>query len=188
MTSPSDAVTSATWAAGGPAVNFSMEFNLSARDGKLWIAREEWRTELKLKGANWAGFQASGCVHELWKHSADEYIAHLASHGFNAVRIPLSSAFVRSNRQIPDDYICGRHYENWRTLSVLDDVVKKLRVAGLFVMLDVHTLTHPEHNQECWCIDCSGGCSESETQLLMDTWRILARRYCAQPNVIMADS
>eukprot|EP00966_Prymnesium_polylepis_P236807 5476713-Prymnesium_polylepis.1 len=59
-----------------PALPFSIPFALSAHNGKLWIAPEfklgtpdessSWEP-FKIKGTNWAGFQAGGCVHELWK-------------------------------------------------------------------------------------------------------------------------
>ena len=72
--------------------NFSTPFTVSAHSQKLWIHAEGWPpSELRLKGSNWAGFQADGCVHELWKHGIDEYVGHLVRHGFNAVRLPCAA-------------------------------------------------------------------------------------------------
>ena len=83
----------ATWAIGGRETNFSTPFTVSAHSQKLWIQAEGWPpSELRLKGSNWAGFQADGCVHELWKHGVDEYVGHLVRHGFNAVRLPCAAS------------------------------------------------------------------------------------------------
>jgi aryl-phospho-beta-D-glucosidase BglC (GH1 family) len=78
--------------------NFSTPFEVKAALGKLWI-RAEWQDsgsweELRLNGVNWAGFQSSGCPHELWKHNVTEYIDFISAHGFNAVRLPLSAPIV----------------------------------------------------------------------------------------------
>lgn len=51
------------------------------------LARTSWRP-LHLKGANWAGMQADGCVHELWKYDVQAYLDYLSRNGFNAVRLP----------------------------------------------------------------------------------------------------
>ena len=86
----------------------------------------------------------------MWKHTVDEYISFLVEHDFNAVRLPLSAAIVAApSWQIDGGFICGGAYEGWESLDILDDVVNKLQVAGVFVALDVHTLTHPEHNDPC---------------------------------------
>ena len=135
-----------------------------------------------------AGFQANGCVHELWRHTVDEYITFLVDHNFNAVRLPLSAAIVAApSWQIAGDFICGAEYEGWESLDVLDDVVRRLQAAGIFVGLDVHTLTSPEHNQALWCISDGGGCDAEREALIFSAWEKLAHRYCSCPNVIFAD-
>ena len=134
-----------------------------------------------------AGFQSDGCVHELWRHTVDEYIQFLVEHGFNAVRLPLSAAIVAAQSwQIVGDYLCGAAYEGWESLDILDDVVNRLQTAGLFVALDVHTLTHPEQNQPLWCLG-DGGCDAVTEALMFSSWEKLANRYCSYPNVILAD-
>jgi endoglucanase len=91
-----------------------------------------------------------------------------------------------SSWQIAGDYICGASYEGMESLDVLDDVLGKLRTAGIFVALDVHTLTSPEHNQALWCLS-DGGCDGASEQLIFSAWEKLASRYCSFPNVILAD-
>ena len=81
---------------------FSVPYNATASDGHLWIApvgRSDLRTKLKIKGANWAGFQAGGCPHILWQRNGvtppistvDDYVNFLVTNRFNAVRLPVSA-------------------------------------------------------------------------------------------------
>jgi len=196
------------WAPDGP---FSRAFSVSAHSQKLWIqgadssgAPIDTPMHLMLKGANWAGFQSGGCVHELWKHDLQQYLDTLVDNNFNAVRLPLSLALVAADSWIiasgPDGTVdrdaehpkCGREYEGLETLAILDDVLERLRALGIFVMLDMHTQSHPEGNQKCWentCCSATTGyvCDEAKVERFVEAWRKLARRYCAQPNVIMAD-
>ena len=175
-------------------VPFSIPFVMSAHDGHLWIKPEfvvdepgaptSWQ-RFRIKGTNWAGFQAGGCVQELWKRDVSDYIAFLRENRFNAVRLPLSAALIVAEPpyRIPNDYICGAKYFNWKTLDILDDVLSQLKVAGIFVMLDMHTTSHPEGNQghptdTIW---------PSTPKTIYDAWKVLTDRYCSMPNVVMAD-
>ena len=186
---------------------FSIPFRVSASAGKLWIAQnassflgpspslasvdatpsgtaaatDPW-SWLKLRGSNWAGFQNGGCVHELWRHDAEEYIAFLASHSINAVRLPLSAPLVNEPSFQITNNDCGPRYRGWETLAILDDVVAKLRTAGIFVTFGMHTLSKPAHNQGSWT-DVPNG-----EQQLFEAWEKVALRYCSSaPNAIMAD-
>ena len=97
-----------------PSAPFSTPFELSASEGRIWIApanaSDGQKQVFYFKGANWvrarqiakpanapkptvrtivqAGFQASGCVHRLWDDTVEEYIAFLVEHRFNSVRLP----------------------------------------------------------------------------------------------------
>ena len=64
----------------------------------------------------------------------------------------------------------------------------RLRDAGLFAVLDVHTTSEPETNEGLWCGAAASSCTEQSEQPLVDAWRTLATRYCAShPNVLGAD-
>ena len=80
---------------------FSLPFSLSARDGLIWLEPVGCSgcsaSPLHIKGANWFGFQSDGCVHELWKHSVQDYIDFLVTHDFNAVRLPLSAPLIAAD-------------------------------------------------------------------------------------------
>ena len=120
---------------------FVKPFKLSSSGGSLWIeplSDASARTKLHIKGAVWTGFQANGCPQELQKHTVQAYVAFLKQHRFNAVRLPLSAALVNANSPVGSS--CGA-YSGQATLSVLDDVLVKLRDAGIFALLDIQTLS-----------------------------------------------
>ena len=131
-----------------------------------------------------AGFQTSGCVHRLWDDTVEEYIAFLVEHQFNSVRLPLSVQWILTNGKTTG--VCGE-YEGWATLDILDDVVIRLEQAGIFVVLDMHTL-ESDGNQGLWCYANSlGECTTDEEAPIREAWEVLAARYCSSPNVVGAD-
>ena len=193
-----------------PSAPFSTPFELSASEGRIWIApanaSDGQKQVFYFKGANWvrarqiakpanapkptvrtivqAGFQASGCVHRLWDDTVEEYIAFLVEHRFNSVRLPLSVQWILSNDET--DGLCGE-YEGWATLDILDDLVIRLEQAGIFVVLDMHTL-EVDGNQGLWCDPNSRGeCTANEEAPIREAWEVLAARYCSSPNVVGAD-
>ena len=77
----------------------------------------------------------------------------------------------------------GRRWISLTTLLV------KLSNAGIFVMLCLHTITHPESNRGVWW---DGEAGESAQQISPPlpaylAWAKLANRYCKYSNVILAD-
>ena len=122
-----------------PTQPFSTPFNMYTAEGRIWIAPADGgeRTAFHFKGANWAGFQASGCVHELYKHQLQEYIDFLVLHNFNSVRLPMSVEIIGQNAETSG--LCGE-FTGWHSLDILDDLIARLQQAGIFVMFDMHTL------------------------------------------------
>ena len=201
----SDATQPENAAAPGPSGGrpFSTPFVTSAHAGRLWIAEAvgtdttitmpsssslEW-TELHLRGANWAGFQANGCVHELYKYNVSSYVQFLSANRINSVRLPLSAPLVNAESFLIEGQSCGPRYEGWETLAVLDDVVTQLRGAGIFVMLGLHTISRPETNDRVWWDEDAGEQPQQEQPVLpaFAAWAKLSDRYCAHSNVLLAD-
>lgn len=175
------------------------------------------RQELHIKGANWFGFQNDGCVHELWKHQISDYIAFLTDHSFNAVRLPLSAPLVISNdfvgsncgelkgmRMLSALDLVSQHGSNETAIlcpklkpkhaacaqdGTICQVVGRLRDAGIFVLLGIHTITEPEANTGLWCEHAADeeGCTPVTEEPLHEAWLVLAERYCSAPNVVFAD-
>lgn len=179
-----------------------MPFATSAHDGSLWI-RPEWggpetETRLHLKGASWSGFQLpeTGCPEDLGNVGYDDYLNYLTSHGFNAVRLPLyaqgviNDAPVKWQRCLP--FRLSGRYRGMRSmtyLQTLQSVVRRLKVAGQFVIFDMHGLV-TRQNTRLWCDESANpgaGCSAANEALLVDAWSKLAELFCDEPNVIMAE-
>ena len=185
-----------------PELPFSTPFELAATKGKIWIAPRHklpldpsaswdsvWEV-LQLKGTNWAGFQSqTACVHELWRHDLQEYLDFLKRNQFNAVRLPLNAYTITwalhdgQGAPFRTQSRCGA-FDGWSSIQILDFVIDKLREIGVFVMLDMHTVTSPMVGEENEC--CPADDSRKE-QMISDAWAILAQRYCTQPHVILAD-
>ena len=181
---------------------FSVPFEVDARDGRLWI-RPEWATnatadELLLKGASWFGAQSGfKCVMQLNLFPAQDYLNFLQQHNFNAVRLPVSAIHVIQDSTLED--ACGE-YRGRSHLDALDDLVRRLGEIGVFVMLDMHTLSAPEGNDALWCAEpgldgCGPGVDTGNSsvylpateQPILTAWGKLARLLCRRQNVIMAD-
>mmetsp|Transcript_29831 Transcript_29831/g.65226 ORF Transcript_29831/g.65226 Transcript_29831/m.65226 type:complete len:779 (-) Transcript_29831:266-2602(-) len=167
-----------------PTKMFSTPFKVFGDNGKLWIQPTDGkRVELLIKGANWFGMQSpTACVNELWKYDVQDYIDFLVTNDFNAVRIPMSAPLIALNPVLSDS--CGE-YTGATSLDAFDDLLLRLRRAGLLVMIDIHTLTEPEQNNPLWCE--ADACTAENEAPLFAAWRTLARRYCSHPNVIAAD-
>jgi hypothetical protein len=166
-----------------PDVPFALPgFNLTTRNGLVWIEMPSLARPLDIKGVSWFGFQSDGCVNQLYRHSAQSYIDFLVTNHFNAVRLPLDVSLVVSN---PVATNCGE-YSGMRTLDILSDVARRLKRVGIFVMLGIHTLGGDDTNHGMWCGSGRECTSESE-QPILSAWRILAQLYCSHPNVIAAD-
>lgn len=84
---------------------------------------------------------------------------------------------------------CGSGYAGWRVLQVLDDVLIRLRDAGIFVVLDMHTMAD-DGNQGMWCGWMPTCANRTHEEPIFAAWRTLSDRYCDTsrfPNVIGAD-
>ena len=184
---------------------FNVDFNVSAHDGRLWIkplwGDRDSEQELRLKGVNWFG--ASGtrfCMEEINSISVQRYIDFMVEHEFNAVRLPLNGGTVLRNPTLDGNQWngCGE-YAGYSYLDMLAHVSQRLAGAGIFLMLDVHSMVEPEQNQPLWCEpgDGGAGCADGvdddalsqpdSIQPLLRVWEILAERLCSHRNVIMAD-
>ena len=68
---------------------------------------------------------------------------------------------------------CGE-YSGWYHLDILDDVIARLRDVGIFVMLDMHTLGHPEYNDPIWCTWTP--CTAETEKRIFDAWKVRETR------------
>ena len=157
---------------------FDTPLHIASRAGKLWIGPSDAassQVELSLKGISWSGSQRKGCVHELYKYTAQAYIDFLARNNFNIVRLPLSVPLVTANAVVPRGQGCGE-YSGLRHLEIVDAIVNHLAAAGILVSLCMHTSSWPSRNEGLWCAEDE--CNERSEEPLRIAWTRLAQR-CA---------
>ena len=153
---------------------FQVPHEVSAHSGDLWLCNKgrhcsngwasscvwtEWQPwrKLVLKGVSWSGFDnpSINCVEELggWMTptSINEYL-NILTPNFNAVRLPVYANGLLRNPQV-NDKRCGHlgrtHLWGGATPyhSALVSVVRSLKAAGQFVVIDMHSI-----DGECVCV------------------------------------
>lgn len=175
------------------ATPFSVDFNVSAHDGSMWI-KPWWgprssEVPLHLKGVNWFGASGSRwCMEEINKVPVQSYIDFMTKHGFNAVRLPLAVGNLLSNPLLGGPVWPCKEYAGWHHVPMLVDVAQRLSRAGIFLMLDMHNMGDGG-NQAVWCSPHNEtlGCTDSDLTPLLNAWTLIADTFCSHRNVIMVD-
>ena len=121
------------------------------RDG-----REVWIT-----GINWFGYNTGTNTFDgLWCSNLEEALRSIADHGFNLIRIPISSELILkwANGEYP-----AANYNSWlnkkladkNSLEIFDYAMNICRKNGLKVMIDIHSAkTDPMgHTANLWYTD-----------------------------------
>ncbi|WP_378145965.1 glycoside hydrolase family 5 protein [Cnuibacter sp. UC19_7] len=134
-----------------------------------------------IKAASWFGMETSTCSpHGLWAITLDEGMAHLASMGFNTVRVPFSNECIEGTVTTSIGRELNPSLVNLSPLQLLDAVVAAAGSHGLSVILDRH---RPDSQAQSglWYTD-----RFPESTWIAD-WQMLAARYAGNPTVIGAD-
>jgi aryl-phospho-beta-D-glucosidase BglC (GH1 family) len=192
--------------------NFSVPFEVSARDGEIWIRHRgrnctttaasscywtDWQPEnrLLIKGVSWTGFEQAdtNCPEQLQGYRdhipVSTYTDILQQYNFNAVRLPLYARGVVNDPELNINR-CGKLGKNLghsppnHYNRVLLRVVRILAEKGQYVMLDMHTLDGGK-NTPTWCGEAE--CTEANESILRDAWLKLAHDLCNESNVILTD-
>jgi endoglucanase len=153
---------------------------LSTRGAQIVDARGQ---VVLLRGVNWFGMETELQVpHGLWKRDYQEMLAQIKGLGYNVIRLPYSVQALRGTSISGVDFKIGSNgdFEGKSPLVVMDWVVQEAQRQGLMILLDSHRLNN-QRIPELWYGD---GFTEADW---IDTWKLLAKRYRNQPNVIGAD-
>jgi len=138
-----------------------------------------------LQGVNWFGFETSAhLVHGLWTRDYRDVLAQVRRLGFNTIRLPFSLAAVHSRAAVGGaDFSGGKNaaLRGATPLEAMDAIVAEAGRQGLLILLDNHSHADDAYTEGLWY---GRGWSEDEW---VATWKLLARRYRDQPNVIGAD-
>ena len=145
--------------------------------------------EVWLTGCNWFGYNTGTNTFDgLWACDLNTSIASIADHGFNLLRVPISSELIKnwSNGNYPtanfnqatNSYLVGMN-----SLEIFDYVVGQCRANGLKIMIDIHCAKTDAmgHNKPLWT---DGDISEKD---YLDTLAWMAKRYKNDDTIIAFD-
>ena len=151
---------------------------------------------ITLMGINWFGLNVKTySPHSLWVGTLDEHVKVLKDNGFNAVRLCMSAKLMMNLDTLavnhPDPLNPAIHtskepdFEGKPAGLLLDALVKKLEVAGILVMFNLHRMGEVDDNEKdigpLWYSDLW-----PETKVI-DAWKAIALRYKNSPNVFAMD-
>jgi endoglucanase len=157
-----------------------IQLPLSTRGAEIVDAKGQ---AVLLRGVNWFGIETEmQAPHGLWLRDYKEMLAQIRSLGYNVIRLPYSVQSLQSDSITGVDFSIGsnRELEGKTPLEVMDRVIQEAERQGLLILLDSHRLNN-QRIPELWYGD---GFTEADW---IDTWKMLARRYRNQRNVIGAD-
>ncbi|NEO88475.1 MAG: cellulase family glycosylhydrolase, partial [Spirulina sp. SIO3F2] len=135
-----------------------------------------------LRGVNWFGIETdTHTPHGLWARDYKDMLKQIADLGYNVIRLPYSVQSLRSQSISGVDFSIGsnRDLQGKTPLQVMDIVIREAERQGLFILLDSHRL----NDQSIPVLWYGDGFTEVDW---IDTWKMLARRYQNQKNVIGA--
>ena len=145
--------------------------------------------EVWLTGCNWFGYNTGTNTFDgLWACDLNTSIASIADHGFNLLRVPISSELIKnwSNGNYPtanfnqatNSYLVGMN-----SLEIFDYVVGQCRANGLKIMIDIHCAKTDAmgHNKPLWT---DGDINEKD---YLDTLAWMAKRYKNDDTIIAFD-
>ena len=145
--------------------------------------------EVWLTGCNWFGYNTGTNTFDgLWACDLNTSIASIADHGFNLLRVPISSELIKnwSNGNYPtanfnqatNSYLVGMN-----SLEIFDYVVGQCRANGLKIMIDIHCAKTDAmgHMKALWT---DGDISEKN---YLDTLAWMAKRYKNDDTIIAFD-
>ena len=139
-----------------------------------------------LKGVNWFGSEGTNVAPLGLRHrSIDELMTFLATHNFNAIRLPFNHAAVLANERVPaqafdarkNPELVGVHY-----LEMLRILAKRAAEAGLLVLPTCHRMSAGE-----WPGDGLWFSASLTEQQAVTSWQHVAKTLCTEWNVMGAD-
>ena len=142
-----------------------------------------------LTGINWFGYNTgTNCFDGLWACDLDSSIDAIADHGFNLLRIPISTELILQwkNGEYPDanfNQATNSYLVGMNSLEIFDHVLAKCKEDGIKVMLDVHCAKTDAsgHNYNVWF---NGDITEES---FIEAWVWVAERYKDDDTIIAFD-
>ena len=145
--------------------------------------------EVWLTGCNWFGYNTgTNCFDGLWACDLDASLASIADHGFNLLRIPISTELVNNweDGEYPDaNYTnaTNAYLNGMNSLEIFDHVIGQCRANGIKIMIDFHCAVTDAmgHNKPLWT---DGDITEDDYFRALE-W--IAERYKNDDTIIAID-
>ncbi len=174
--------------------------------------------EVWLTGANWFGFNCGeNCAHGLWSADIDDLLSTVADHGFNCLRIPISTELLVSWMEGTPNAVSSVSAGNdapyyvinpdfldesgvlKNSMEIFDVIMAKCKTYGIKVILDVHSPAahNSGHNYNVWYYNEAAGSADTmaimadgrevTTEMWQDTLVWIADKYSNDDTIIAYD-
>ncbi|MGN1480548.1 cellulase family glycosylhydrolase [Porcipelethomonas sp.] len=145
--------------------------------------------EVWLTGCNWFGYNTgTNCFDGLWACDLNSSLASIADHGFNLLRIPISTELINNweNGNYPEanyNNATNSYLEGMNSLEIFDYVIGQCRANGIKIMIDIHCAVTDSmgHMKPLWT---DGDISEED---YLDGLEWMAERYKDDDTIIAYD-
>lgn len=145
--------------------------------------------EVWLTGCNWFGYNTgTNCFDGLWACDLNSSLASIADHGFNLLRIPISTELINqwASGEYPEanyNNATNSYLEGMNSLEIFDYVVGQCRANGIKILIDIHCAVTDAmgHIKPTWT---DGDITEQD---YLDSLSWMADRYKADDTIIAYD-
>lgn len=145
--------------------------------------------EVWLTGCNWFGYNTgTNCFDGLWACDLNSSLASIADHGFNLLRVPISTELINNwaDGSYPEanyNQATNSYLEGMNSLEIFDYVVGQCRANGIKIMIDIHCAVTDSmgHMKPLWT---DGDISEQD---YLDGLSWMAERYKNDDTIIAYD-
>ena len=169
--------------------------NVKGEKGDDWLTTKGSKivdkngTEVWLTGCNWFGYNTGTNLFDgVWNCNLKESLTAIADHGFNLLRVPMSSELVLQWKkgQYPKANYNNAYNEElnkMNSLEIFDYVLSLCEQNGMKVMIDIHTVKTDAagHNHPVWYRD---NITEAD---YIESLRWLAARYKDNDTIVAYD-
>lgn len=169
--------------------------NIKGEKGDDWLTTKGSKivdkngTEVWLTGCNWFGYNTGTNLFDgVWNCNLKESLASIADHGFNLLRVPMSSELILQwkNGQFPKANYNNAYNEElnkMNSLEIFDYVLSLCEQNGMKVMIDIHTVKTDAagHNHPVWYRD---NLTEAD---FIESLRWMAARYKDNDTIVAYD-
>lgn len=145
--------------------------------------------EVWLTGCNWFGYNTgTNCFDGLWACDLNSSLASIADHGFNILRIPISTELINqwASGEYPEanyNNATNSYLEGMNSLEIFDYVIGQCRANGIKILIDIHCAVTDAmgHLKPIWT---DGDITEQD---YLDSLSWMADRYKSDDTIIAYD-